>query len=305
MNTAATTLQTRRLIDILRRSTAFLTKNGVESARLDAEVLLANVLDMDRIQLYVQHDRPLIRDELERYRDALKRRARRMPVAYVTGRKEFMSLDFVVDERVLIPRPDTEVLVEAVCSRLAALAIDDPIVVDMGAGSGAIACAISREVPGARVLATDISGDALEVTASNVARLGLSGRVFLAQGDLFQPTVGTEFEHMDVLVSNPPYVPSRDIPSLAPEISRYEPRLALDGGPDGLDFYRRIAEGVSGRLTGRGFVALEVGDGQAAQVTEMLEQVGLIDVETTRDYSGAIRAVVGSKPGARGDADVL
>lgn len=173
MNTAESTVQAPQLIDILRRSTAFLARNGVESARLDAEVLLANVLDLDRIQLYVQHDRPLIPVELEGYRDALKRRARRMPVAYVTGRKEFMSLDFAVDSRVLIPRPDTEVLVEAVISRLAALGVDDPLVVDIGTGSGAIACAISQGLPGARLLATDISGDALEVAESNVARLGL------------------------------------------------------------------------------------------------------------------------------------
>lgn len=305
MNTAATTSQAPQLIDILRRSTAFLARNGVESARLDAEVLLADVLEMERIQLYVQHDRPLIHDELERYRDALKRRARRMPVAYVTGRKEFMSLDFAVDNRVLIPRPDTEVLVEAVCSRLAALGIDDPIVVDIGTGSGAIACAIARGVPGARVLATDISGGALEVAASNVAGLGLTGRVLFAQGDLFEPTSGTEFEHMDVLVSNPPYVPSSDIPSLAPEISRYEPRLALDGGPDGLDFYRRIADGAPSRLTGRGFVALEVGEGQAASVSDILEQAGLADLEAICDYSGAIRVVIGSAPGVRGDTDVL
>jgi len=305
MNTAESTVQAPQLIDILRRSTAFLARNGVESARLDAEVLLANVLDLDRIQLYVQHDRPLIPVELEGYRDALKRRARRMPVAYVTGRKEFMSLDFAVDSRVLIPRPDTEVLVEAVISRLAALGVDDPLVVDIGTGSGAIACAISQGLPGARLLATDISGDALEVAESNVARLGLSGRVFLAQGDLFQPTVGTEFEHMDVLVSNPPYVPSRDIPSLAPEISRYEPHLALDGGPDGLDFYRRIAEGAPSRLTGRGFVALEVGDGQATSVSEILADAGLVDLEPISDYSGDTRAVIGWAPGVRGGADEL
>lgn len=305
MNTAANPLQAPQLIDILRRSTAFLAKNGVESARLDAEVLLADVLELDRIQLYVQYDRPLIHDELERYRDALKRRARRMPVAYVTGRKEFMSLDFAVDRRVLIPRPDTEVLVEAVCSRLAARGIDDPIVVDIGTGSGAIACAISREVPGARVLATDISNDALQVAASNVESLGLTGRVLLAQGDLFEPTISTLFEHMDVLVSNPPYVPSGDLPSLAPDISRYEPSLALDGGPDGLDFYRRIVDGLSCRLTGRGFVALEVGDGQAASVSEMLKRAGLTDVEATPDYSGAVRAVVGSAPKVRSDPDVL
>lgn len=305
MSTAANTLQGPQLIDILRRSTAFLARNGVESARLDAEVLLADVLEMDRIQLYVQYDRPLSQDELELYRDALKRRARRMPVAYVTGRKEFMSLDFAVDGRVLIPRPDTEVLVEAVCTRLAALGIADPIVVDIGTGSGAVACAISREVPDARVLGTDISGDTLEVAAQNVARLGLEDRVSLARGDLFEPIAGTEFEHMDVLVSNPPYVPSGDIPLLAPEISRYEPRLALDGGTDGLDFYRRIAEGAPSRLTGRGFVALEVGDGQADQVTEILEQAGLANIETTCDYSGAIRAVVGSAPGVRGGTDVL
>ncbi len=305
MNTATTASSARRLIDILRRSTAFLARNGIESARLDAEVLLANVLELDRIQLYVQYDRPLIPDELERYRDALKRRARRTPVAYVTGRKEFMSLDFVVDRRVLIPRPDTEVLVEAVISRLAALGVDDPLVVDIGTGSGAIACAISQELPGARVLATDISSDALEVAESNVARLGLAGRVFLAQGDLFQPTIGTEFEHMDVLVSNPPYVSSNDIPSLAPEISRYEPHLALDGGPDGLDFYRRIAEGVPSRLTRRGFVALEVGNGQAVSVSEILEQAGLADLDTICDYSDETRAVIGWMPGAGGVGDVL
>ena len=305
MNTAESAVQAPQLIDILRRSTAFLARNGVESARLDAEVLLANILGMDRIQLYVQYDRPLIPDEMERYRDALKRRARRMPVAYVTGRKEFMSLDFAVDSRVLIPRPDTEVLVEAVIGRLAAWGVDDPLVVDIGTGSGAIACAISQGLPGARLLATDISGDALEVAESNVAKLGLSDRVFLAQGDLFQPTVGTEFEHMDVLVSNPPYVPSRDIPSLAPEISRYEPHLALDGGPDGLDFYRRIADGAPSRLTGRGFIALEVGDGQAAQVSEILADAGLVDLEAICDYSGQTRAVIGWMPGVRGGADVL
>jgi len=305
MNTTADALQAPQLIDILRRSTAFLARNGVESARLDAEVLLADILRLDRIQLYVQHDRPLIHDELERYRDALKRRARRVPVAYVTGRKEFMSLDFAVDGRVLIPRPDTEVLVEAVISRLASLGVDDPTVVDMGTGSGAIACAIAREVPGARVLATDISGDALEVAGSNVATLGLTGRVFLAQGDLFEPTIGTEFEHMDVLVCNPPYVPSHDIPSLAPEISRYEPHLALDGGPDGLGFYRRIAEGVPRRFTGRGFIALEVGDGQATPVSEILEQAGLADLEAICDYSGEARAVIGWMPEVRGGDDVL
>ena len=305
MNTAESAVQAPQLIDILRRSTAFLARNGVESARLDAEVLLANILGLDRIQLYVQYDRPLIPDELDRYRDALKRRARRMPVAYVTGRKEFMSLDFAVDSRVLIPRPDTEVLVEAVIGRLAAWGVDDPLVVDIGTGSGAIACAISQGLPGARLLATDISGDALEVAESNVARLGLTGRVFLAQGDLYEPTVDTEFERMDVLVSNPPYVPSRDIPSLAPEISRYEPRLALDGGPDGLDFYRRIAEGILSRLTGRGFVALEVGDGQAVSVSEILDQAGLADLESICDYSGEARAVIGRMPGVRGGDDVL
>ena len=153
------------------------------------------------------------------------------------------------------------------------------------------------------MLATDISGDALEVTASNVARLGLQAASSLRRETYFSPQSAPSL-NMDVLVSNPPYVPSRDIPSLAPEISRYEPRLALDGGPDGLDFYRRIAEGVSGRLTGRGFVALEVGDGQAAQVTEMLEQVGLIDVETTATIR-ARSALWSAQSRGQGDADVL
>lgn len=303
MNTVANVPQAPQLIDILRRSTAFLAKNGVESARLDAEVLLADVLELDRIQLYVQYDRPLGQGELERYREALKRRARRTPVAYVTGRKEFMSLDFAVDERVLIPRPDTEVLVEAVCSRLAALGIAEPMVVDIGTGSGAIACAISSEVLGARVLGTDVSGDALRVAASNVARLGLEGRVFLAPGDLFEAVDGTEWELADVLVSNPPYVPSREIDLLAPEISRHEPRLALDGGVDGLDFYRRIAEGAPRRLAGHGFVALEVGDGQAEPVAQILCQAGLADLCAVVDYSGATRAVIGAMPWNGGEVD--
>ncbi len=294
MNTVANAQQAPQLIDILRRSAAFLARHGVASARLDAEVLLADVLALDRIQLYVQHDRPLSRDELERYRHVLKRRARRTPVAYVTGRKEFMSLEFAVDERVLIPRPDTEVLVEAVCSRLFALGIAEPKVVDVGTGSGAIACAVSREIPGARVLGTDVSGDALQVAASNVARLGLEGRVFLAPGDLFEAIDGTEWERADALVSNPPYIPSGEIDLLSPEISRYEPRLALDGGTDGLDFYRRIAEGTPRRLAAHGFAALEVGDGQAEPVAGLLRQAGLVDVCTVDDYSGVTRVVIGS-----------
>ncbi|MEA4885035.1 MAG: peptide chain release factor N(5)-glutamine methyltransferase [Clostridia bacterium] len=282
-----------QLLDVLKLAADFLGARGVESPRLDAEVLLARILGMDRIRLYVEYDRPLALSELSRYREEIAKRASRVPVAYITGVKEFMSVEFQVDGRVLIPGPDTEILVEATRDEIADAGMSAPRIADIGTGSGAIACALAKILPGARILATDISRDALEVAAQNVSRLGLEQQVVLGSGDLFQALAAPEWERVDVIVSNPPYIPSGDIPGLQPEISKYEPRLALDGGPDGLELYRRIAAGAAAHLEPGGIVALEAGDGQAARIAELLADSGLRDISLRQDYSGVDRVIIG------------
>ncbi|MGB4008227.1 MAG: peptide chain release factor N(5)-glutamine methyltransferase, partial [Bacillota bacterium] len=287
----------RQLLAILKLASEYLERQGVDSARLDAEVLLAHVLAMDRIDLYVNYDRPMDDRELAEYRAVLRKRASRMPVAYITGFKEFMSLEFAVDERVLIPRPETEILVETVRDRITRASKERPRIADIGTGSGAIACSLALMLPSARVLATDVSSDALGVAKANVKKHGLEDRVVCRQGDLLEGLgASMEREMVDAIVSNPPYIPSSELDALSPEISQYEPRGALDGGPDGLDFYRRLARGCVEFLADGGFLALEIGNGQAPDVIGLLTEAGFGDVESIDDYSGTARVVVASRP---------
>ena len=252
--------------DALDSALVALTASGVETPRLDAEVLLAAALGVDRGALIADPSRGV---EPEPFRDYVARRARREPVAYILGRKGFRRLELDVDPRVLIPRPETEHVVEA------ALALPEGArVVDVGTGSGAIALALADERPDLRVAATESSAGALAVARANAARLGLA--VELLEGDLLEPVSGP----VDAVVSNPPYV--RDGERLAPELG-YEPREALYGGPDGLAVLRRIAAAVRDVP----FVAVEVGEGQAAEVAAMLGAA-----EVVRDLAGIERVVV-------------
>jgi release factor glutamine methyltransferase len=259
---------------------------AIDSPRLAAQILLAHALGIDRVQLYVQHDKPLGPDELGRYRDLVRRRLAGEPVAYLTGRQEFWSLPLAVDARVLVPRRDTETLVELVLDqvdRAAALHI-----ADIGTGSGAIALALARELPAAQVVATDRSAEALAVARANAERLGLAGRVELRAGDLYAALAAGE--RFDVLVSNPPYIPSGAVDQLAAEVRR-EPRAALDGGPDGLAVLRRlVADAARHLVSPGGLLALEHGFDQGAAVRALIDETGAYQPAATRsDLAGQPR----------------
>jgi release factor glutamine methyltransferase len=239
---------------------------GIDSPRLAAQVLLAHALGCDRVGLYLQFDKPLGEPELARYRELVRRRLAGEPVAYLVGSQEFWSIDLAVDSRVLVPRRDTETVVETVLDaigddRAAALRV-----CDVGTGSGALALALARELPAARLVATDVSAPALAVAAANAERLELADRVDFRQGALLEPLGDERF---DVLVANLPYVPSGQLDALTAEV-RSEPREALDGGADGLDLIRRLAGGLNRNLAPGGLVALEHGNDQDAAVRDIL-----------------------------------
>ncbi len=275
------------LVVELGRAASFLAARGVENARLEAEVLLADVLGFDRAGLFAAR-RPGLDDREHRAFDALLgRRARREPLQYVRGRQEFFSREFLVDRRVLVPRPETETLVE-VALRLAR-PLEAASVLDLGCGSGVIAITLALELPNAAVFASDVSPDAVEVARENARRLHVAGRIEFGCGDLFTATRGRRF---DLVVSNPPYVCRAEIERLAPEVRDYEPRIALDGGEDGLDFYRRLASAAGDVLGGDGVVAAEISHGQGVAVAEIFADAGLRVVGTEGDLAGIERVLL-------------
>lgn len=272
---------------ILTWTKQYFGDKGVDNPRLDAEVLLSHILGKDRLYLYVNFDQPLQAEELGAFREAVKQRAMRVPVAYITGRKEFMGLNFAVSRAVLIPRPDTEILVETALDRLKAVA--SPQLLDIGTGSGAIIISLLSKLPHACGVTVDISAEALAVATQNAASLGVDNRLVLKQGDLFGPVIGMAF---DAIVSNPPYITAREMTELPPEV-KCEPELALSGGTDGLDFYRKIVANAAHYLTPTGFVALEVGAGQAPAVAQLADTAsGLKAGSIIKDYAGIERVVV-------------
>lgn len=290
------------LVDYLRLATHYLHKCGSDSARLDAEVLLGHVLELDRIGLYVNFDRPLEPKEVDAYRETLRRRCRGTPVAYITGHQPFMSTSLHVTPAVLIPRPETELLVEAVNDWLLERPDEGPLyVADVGTGSGAIAVSIALAVPSARLFAIDVSSDALAVARANVAGEGLEERVELVAGDLLTPLLvpprGDEYAgRLHAVVSNPPYVTTEEMALLPTPVREYEPRIALEGGADGLDFYRRLVPAASDVLRPGGLLALEIGHEQGAAVMELLHgHDGWRDVQLRQDFAALDRIVLAVK----------
>ena len=283
-------MKTRTPLELVRLAAGYLAEKGVATPRLDAEVLLAHVLGVPRIRLYTEFDKPLEPAEVAAYREAVRRRARREPVAYITGEREFWSLGLRVDRRVLIPRPETEVLVERCLPRMGAAGV----LLDLGTGSGAVALALLSERPGWRAVGVDASAGALEVARENARRLGLGERAEFLEGDLYEPVAGRRF---DLIVSNPPYVPSAELDRLEPEVCRYEPRRALDGGPDGLSVIRRIVAGAAEHLADGGLLALEIGAGQGPAVRALIEGAGLGRVEILPDHAGRDRVAAARREG--------
>ena len=260
---------------------------GSDTPRLDAEVLLADVLGVDRTALFTHPGREVKGPAVRAFQDAVRRRsAGREPVAYITGRRGFRYLDLAVDPRVLVPRPETELLVEIGIERL----VSGARVVDVGTGSGAIALALAHERPDLEVLATDSSPDALDVARANAARLGLDGAVTFHEGDLL---AGAGAGEVDAVLSNPPYVAEADRATLAPEITRHEPPGALFAGADGLDVIRRLVPAAAG--AGARLLAIELGEGQANAVAQLMRAAGFADVHARCDLAGIERVVVGSR----------
>ena len=277
------------VLDLLKWTANYFVGKGIENGRLDAELLLAEILQLNRIGLYLHFDRPVNSDELAAFRALIERRARREPLAYILGRCEFWSLTFKVGPDVLIPRGDTETLVEA------ALKVLPPggSLLDIGVGSGAIALAIAHERPDAQVEGIDLSPAALVLAAENAQILGLAARVTLQQGDLFALDDSRQY---DVIVSNPPYIAIGEQATLMPEVRDFEPALALFAGDDGLDCYRALIPAARGALKSSGILLVEVGAGQAAAVAELFAIAGYVEIFTTRDLAGIERVVAGQKP---------
>jgi release factor glutamine methyltransferase len=276
---------------VLGWTTQHFEKLGLDSPRLTAELLLAHVLRTSRVRLYTDLDRPLEAAELAAYRGLIGRRAAGEPTSYLTGTREFYGRTFAVDPRVLVPRPETELLVEAV---LQAVPRDAEVrILDVCTGSGCVGITLALERPRARLLATDTSPGAVEVARANAAALGAADRFEARLGDLFAPVAGES--PFDVVVANPPYVPAAELPTLSPEVRR-EPSLALDGGPDGLDVVRRIAAEAPRRLVPGGLLALEIGDRQGPAVHSLLETAGYGSVRIERDLARHDRLALGTHP---------
>lgn len=263
---------------VLEWTIGFFREKGIDQPRLDAELLIADALGVDRMRIYLDHHKPLHPDELTAVRERVRRRGRHEPVAYITGQKGFWTLDLAVDARVLVPRPDTERLVERAIERLKGR--EAPRIVDVGCGSGAIALALAHERPDATVIGVDRSPDALEVSRHNAAALGLD-RVEWRHGDLLAGLDGP----FDLVASNPPYIPSADIDALMPDVARYEPRAALDGGPDGLDLVRRLIPEAAARLLPGGALLIEIGHDQGPAARALAEADGRFEaVQIVADY---------------------
>jgi release factor glutamine methyltransferase len=269
-----------RSIDAAAR---ILAAAGIDTARLDAELLMAAACGADRAAIVAGSCEPDSAG-LARFEALVARRAQRVPLAYLTGHREFYGLDLTVSPAVLIPRPETETVVDAALGWLASR--PEARVLDLGTGSGCIAIAIAANAPRARVVASDISAEALEVARANASRLRLAERIEFVFSDLFEALAGERF---DLVVSNPPYV--EDSAALAPEVERYEPRAALFAGADGLAFHRRMAAALGDHLASGGTALIEVGAGQAAAVAALMRTAGAIETVVTRDLAGVERVV--------------
>jgi release factor glutamine methyltransferase len=292
--------------DALRAAVALLRDEGASrSPRLDAELLLARALGVTRTELFREPDREVKADEAAEFEELLRRRLAREPVAYILGHRAFRTIDLEVTPDVLIPRPETETLVEVALEALREIPIagpdpeDEPLAVDVGTGSGCVALALAAEDPFVRLVATDIEPGALAVARGNAARLGLARRVEFVLSDLFADVGERPF---DLVVSNPPYIPADEYVALEPNVRDYEPRRALYGGVDGLDFYRRLVPGAALLLRPGGTLAVEVGAGQADAVAGIVEASRAYQTPALRDDLAGVPRVVFARRRAKGGA---
>ncbi len=281
--------------EIISKTTPFFAEKGIPGPRLEADLLLAHILNLPRVQLYSQWDRPLNPGEIQKYREIIVKRVGGQPLAYLTGKKSFLSWDLTVTPDVLIPRPETEILVEAAYDLFKERQIQI-CGIDIGTGSGAIVIALAKLLNQSQWLAVDVSEKALKIASENAQVLGVDTRITFLNGDLLDPILNdvTSGAKFDLVVSNPPYIPSDEIAKLQIEV-RQEPRLALDGGIDGLDIYRRLFPQVKKILSADGAFIFEHGDGQGSALETLALENGFSS-ESLKDLAGRERVLI-CRPG--------
>lgn len=271
------------VLEVIQKSAEFLSRKGVDSPRLQIELLLAHVLVVPRLELYLNFSRALTNAELEQIRAAVRRRAAREPLQHILGSTSFCGLELKVSRHTLVPRPETELLAEQAWTHLGAIPNRSPIALDFGTGSGCIAIALASKCTVAEIHAIDVSMDALNLARDNARLNGADARIQFHSGDGFDAL--PQNLRFDLIVSNPPYIPTQEIESLQPEVRDYDPRIALDGGMNGLDFFRRFAAEAGVRLRDGGRMMLEFGDGQAEQLQRIFVEHNWVVENTRRDYS--------------------
>jgi len=282
------------VLEVIQRSAPFLEQKGVESPRLQIELMLAQVLKMPRLKLYLNFDRPLAESELVALREMVKRRAAREPLQHILGSTSFCGLEIKSSRAALVPRPETELLAERAWRFLSTLNSQSSTVLDFGTGTGCIAIAIARNAPHTDVHAVDVSNEALTLARENTSANNLDGQITFHQGDGFAAVPqGSSF---DLIVSNPPYIALAEIATLEPEVRDFDPRAALDGGEDGLDFYRLLAREARVYLKPHGRLMLEFGDGQAEDLKKIFSAEKWIVEEIVADYSARPRILM-ARPG--------
>jgi len=280
------------ILEAINLSTDFLQIKGISSPRINAELLLASVLGCKRLDLYLSFDRPLTQDELKNYRNVIKRRSNFEPLQYITGSVEFYGLDFLVTPDVLIPRPETEFLVEAVINN--SKTINNPVILDVGCGSGIIGITLAIYLPGSITFCTDICNDALSIASANAGRHKISSQITFLQHDIISEDIKFA-SGLDVVVSNPPYVSKNDYDTLQKEIKDFEPRYAVTDESDGYRFFNVIVNKVFGIMNKGGSIFFEVGYGQAENVKNILLDGGFGSINMLKDYQNIYRVIYGMK----------
>jgi release factor glutamine methyltransferase len=284
------------LLEVVQKTTDFLAAKGVDSARLNAELLIGHALGLKRMQLYLQFERELPETELEKIRPLVKRRSQREPLQYIMGETEWSGLRLKVDRRALIPRPETEYLVELLETRLADAA--PARILDLGTGTGAIALALAKRFPAAAVTAVDASDDALALAGENARALALDGQVTLVKSSWYAALTAAGEAPFDLIVSNPPYLTAAETAAAEPEVRVYEPAKALTAAEAGLADLRTIIAGAGVFLNPDGWLALETGIGQHLQLVQWLSEAGLVAVESKRDLTDRDRFLFARRPAA-------
>ncbi|MCZ6681240.1 MAG: peptide chain release factor N(5)-glutamine methyltransferase [Candidatus Poribacteria bacterium] len=282
-------MKTWRVIDLIEWTAKYFERHEIPTPRLDAELLLGYILQKSRLQLYLHFEMPVFHEGLSQFRTLIKKRAARMPVSYLTNHKEFLSLDFYVNQHVLIPRPETEVLVETVLQQQQGQCR----FVDIGTGSGAIAISLAYHRPDWEAVATDVGTEILEVAQKNAAAHNCADRLTFLQGDLFDPLGELSNPRFDWIASNPPYVSTEEAATLSPDVRKHEPEIALFAGSDGLSIIRRIVADAPKFLNLHGKLILEIGYNQSPAVQDLIKShPSYTDYQVIKDYSGIERIIV-------------